>query len=96
MLDRFIDGQVERILEAPVPVLSKTTNHGYVAAVANVARNLCHLASKLFSQMTAKMMLGALWLRSFPCRLPQQQPVMDKARLHHDQNKICVQQILCG
>ena len=44
MLDRFIDGLVERISpEAPVPVLSKTTTSTMPGGAANVARNLCQL-----------------------------------------------------
>ena len=44
MLDRFIDGIVERISpEAPVPVLSKTTVSTMPGGAANVARNLCQL-----------------------------------------------------
>ena len=44
MLDRFVDGLVERISpEAPVPVLSKTTTSTMPGGAANVARNLCQL-----------------------------------------------------
>ena len=44
MLDRFIDGRVERISpEAPVPVLSHTNETAMPGGAANVARNLCQL-----------------------------------------------------
>ena len=47
MLDRFIDGLVERISpEAPVPILSKTTTSTMPGGAANVARNLCQLGVK--------------------------------------------------
>ena len=46
MLDRFIDGTVERISpEAPVPVLSKSSIHTMPGGAANVARNICHLGA---------------------------------------------------
>ena len=44
MLDRFVDGLVERMSpEAPVPILSKTTTSTMPGGAANVARNLCQL-----------------------------------------------------
>ena len=46
MLDRFIDGKVERISpEAPVPVLSQTKSATMPGGAANVARNICQLGA---------------------------------------------------
>lgn len=46
MLDRFIDGTVERISpEAPVPVLSHSATAIMPGGAANVARNICHLGA---------------------------------------------------
>lgn len=46
MLDRFIDGKVERISpEAPVPVLSQTKTATMPGGSANVARNICQLGA---------------------------------------------------
>ncbi len=46
MLDRFIDGTVERISpEAPVPILSKSSTHTMPGGAANVARNICQLGA---------------------------------------------------
>ncbi|MGC6518114.1 MAG: D-glycero-beta-D-manno-heptose-7-phosphate kinase [Candidatus Puniceispirillaceae bacterium] len=46
MLDRFVDGKVERISpEAPVPILSKTTISTMPGGAANVARNICQLGA---------------------------------------------------
>ena len=47
MLDRFIDGVVERISpEAPVPILSNTSIQTMPGGAANVARNICQIGAK--------------------------------------------------
>lgn len=83
MLDRFIDGQVDRISpEAPVPVLSKTTTMAMPGGAANVARNLCHLGVKtILTGIVGKDASGlalADELSSVAGLLYQ--PVMDEAR----------------
>ena len=46
MLDRFVDGKVERISpEAPVPILSHSATATMPGGAANVARNICHLGA---------------------------------------------------
>ena len=46
MLDRFVDGRVERISpEAPVPILSQSTVSEMPGGAANVARNICQLGA---------------------------------------------------
>ena len=46
MLDRFVEGQVERISpEAPIPVLSVTRERSALGGAANVARNVCALGT---------------------------------------------------
>ena len=83
MLDRFIDGQVERISpEAPVPVLSKATTMAMPGGAANVARNLCHLGVKtILTGITGQDDAG----RALADELSAvagllYQPVMDKVR----------------
>ena len=47
MLDRFVEGQVERISpEAPIPVLSVTRERAALGGAANVARNVCALGTR--------------------------------------------------
>lgn len=46
MLDRFVDGKVERISpEAPVPILSHSMTMTMPGGAANVARNICQLGA---------------------------------------------------
>jgi D-beta-D-heptose 7-phosphate kinase/D-beta-D-heptose 1-phosphate adenosyltransferase len=48
MLDRFINGEVNRISpEAPIPVLNQTMIRDMPGGAANVARNLAHLGSRV-------------------------------------------------
>ncbi len=48
ILDRFIDGSVERISpEAPVPILSQTNSKQMPGGAANVACNLAHLGCRV-------------------------------------------------
>ncbi len=49
MLDNYIFGDINRISpEAPVPVLTQTTEKRTLGGAANVAENLCKLANKVY------------------------------------------------